>query len=184
MRRAGRLWSPGPSSFQALVDMKPSTHTPWLLALLLAPLLLSACASSGGSARQGMVRSNLGTAPRNVLISVTPEALVTRYGYLMLRQVIDTEDIRFETDWKEESALADERALGNTHGRTKITVTARPRNRSGSGAQNLAVTFVAESQVLPFGNDVWVSAEPTAERKDYLNQISGYLRRTYQTTMR
>ncbi|MFT5144646.1 MAG: hypothetical protein ACI80V_003233 [Rhodothermales bacterium] len=131
-----------------------------------------------------MIRSNLGSAPRNVLVSVTPDALISRYGYLMLRQVVDTEDVRYETDWKQESAFSDERALGYTHARTKITVTARPRNRSGSGAQNLAVTFVAESQVLPFGNEVWISAVPTEERKDYLDQISGYLRRTYQTTMR
>lgn len=155
-----------------------------LIAFLVAPLLLAACASSGNTARQGLIRANLGTATRNVLISETVDALTTRYGYLMLRSVVDTEDMRFETDWRQETALQDEQEQGYTHSRSKITITARPRNRSSSGAQNLAVTFMAETQVLPFGNEVWVSPAPTEMRKDAINEISNYLRRTYQTALR
>ena len=102
----------------------------------------------------------------------------------MLRSVVDTEDMRFETDWRQETAMSDEQELGYTHSRTKITITARPRNRSSSGAQNLAVAFQAETQVLPFGNEVWVSTPPTDMRKDAVDQISNFLRRTYQTALR
>lgn len=155
-----------------------------MVAFLIAPLVLAACASSGNTARQGLIRANLGTASRNVLLSETVDALTTRYGFLMLRSVVDTEDMRFETDWRRETALSDEQEQGYTHARTKITITARPRNRSSSGAQNLAVTFQAETQVLPFGNEVWVSPAPTDMRKDAVDQISSYLRRTYQTALR
>ncbi|MFT4604052.1 MAG: hypothetical protein ACI9W4_000772 [Rhodothermales bacterium] len=155
-----------------------------LVAFLIAPLLLAACASSGNTARQGLIRANLGTAARNVLLSETVDALTTRYGFLMLRAVVDTEDMRFETDWRQETALSDEQELGFTHARTKITITARPRNRSSSGAQNLAVSFQAETQVLPFGNEVWVSPSPTDMRKDAVDQISSFLRRSYQTALR
>ncbi len=155
-----------------------------LIAFLVAPVLLAACASSGNTARQGLIRANLGTATRNVLISETVDALTTRYGFLMLRSVVDTEDISFETDWRQETALKDEQEQGYTHSRTKITITARPRNRSSSGAQNLAVSFQAETQVLPFGNEVWVSPPPTEMRKDAVSQISNFLRRAYQTALR
>ncbi len=155
-----------------------------LFVTMLAFLLISGCASSGNTARQGQTRISLGTAARSTLVSQTTQALTRRYGYFMRRSVVDTEDIRYETDWKEESALPDERSAGFTHARTRITVSARPRNRSSSGSQNLVVTFLAESQVLPFGNDVWVSAKPSAERRDILEQISSFLRRTYQTAMR
>ncbi|NNE71915.1 MAG: hypothetical protein HKN29_16340 [Rhodothermales bacterium] len=155
-----------------------------LVCFLIAPMIFSACASSGGTARQGQIRANLGTASRSVLISETVDALTTRYGYLMLRSVVDTEDVRFETDWRQESALADERDQGYTHARSKVTILARPRNRSGSGAQNLAVTFIAQTQVLPFGNDVWVEVEPTEMREDAIRQISNFLRRSYQTALR
>ncbi|MBO6575389.1 MAG: hypothetical protein JJ896_08240 [Rhodothermales bacterium] len=156
-----------------------------LIALMAFPVVLAGCASSGNTgARQSQVRANLGTAARSTLVNETVQILTSRYGYNMLRTVMDTEDMRFETDWKQESALADEKDQGYTHARTKITVTARPRNRSTSGSQNLAVNFVAETQVLPFGNEVWISIEPTDERKDALRQISTYLRRTYQTAMR
>lgn len=155
-----------------------------ILAMMLASLMVSACASTGNTARQGVIRANLGTAPRNVLISETLDALTSRYGFLMLRQVIDTEDIRFETDWKAESSLPDERAAGYTHARTKITVTARPRNRSNSGAQNLAVTFLAETQVQAFGMDVWESPPPSDDREEFIDEIATHLRRAYQTTLR
>lgn len=155
-----------------------------LVCFLIAPMIFSACASSGGAARQGQIRANLGTSSRSVLISETVDALTSRYGYLMLRSVVDTEDIRFETDWRQETALADERDQGYTHARSKITIMARPRNRSGSGAQNLAVTFIAETQVLPFGNDVWIQVEPTEMREDNIREISNFLRRSYQTALR
>ena len=154
-----------------------------LAAVVAAPFALSGCGSTG-AAREGLIRENLGTSSRNVVVNETLEALTIRYGYVMLRTVVDTEDLLFETDWKREPALPDEREQGYTNARTKITVRARPRNRSGSGAQNLAVTFLAETQVLPFGNDIWVSAEPTEDREEYIDTISSYLRRTYQTTLR
>jgi hypothetical protein len=155
-----------------------------LLGALAAVLLLAGCASTGNSGRKGVTRANLGTAARSTIVSETAQILTTRYGYFMNRNVIDTEDIRFETDWKEESALADEREAGFTHARTRIIIFARPRNRSSGGSQNLVVTFEAENQVLPFGNNVWVSATPSKQRRDVIDQITSFIRRTYQTALR
>ena len=155
-----------------------------LLAALIAPMVLAGCGTTSNTARQGTIRTSLGTAARSTLVSETVDALTSRYGFTMLRSVLDTEDMRFETEWKQESSLADEREQGYTHSRTRITITARPRNRSSSGAQNLAVTFLAETMVLPFGNEVWVSVPPTDQRSDYIGEITTFLRRTYQTALR
>ncbi len=155
--------------------------------LLLAAAWLVGCSGSGASAGQGnegVYRDNLGTADPQTLIEDTREALLTRYGFRLEREVTSTEDVRFETEWKEESALEDERAQGATHARTRITITARPRNRSTSIAQSYSVRFVAETEVRKLGYDVWEMAPMTPMRLDYIQQISTFLKSEYRTALR
>jgi hypothetical protein len=149
--------------------------------------LLAGCSGSnaaGGGGAGGEYRQNLGTADRTTLIEDTREALLTRYGFRLEREVTSSEDVRYETEWKEESALDDERAAGYTHARTRILVTARPRNRSTSLAQSYAVRFEATNEVREFGSDVWQEAPMTPMRLDYIKQIATFLKTEYSTALR
>jgi len=157
----------------------------YLFVVLMAGGLLAGCSGANtGGGNESTFRQNLGTADRTTLVQETREALLTRYGFHLEREVTSTEDVRFETEWKEESALEDERTEGYTHARTRIVVTARPRNRSTSGAQSYAVRFVAETEVQPLGSDVWQLAPMTPMRLDYIRQISNHLRTEYSTALR
>lgn len=156
----------------------------WFLFTLGALLAGCSGAASSGRGNEGIYQENLGTADRQTLVEDTREALMVRYGFLLQRDVTSSEDIRFETEWKEESSLEDERALGATHARTRITITARPRNRSTSIAQSYAVRYVAETQLRDLGSDLWRSAPMTPMREVYIKQISSFLKSEYRTALR
>jgi hypothetical protein len=158
----------------------------YVFMVFVAGGLLAGCSGSntGGGGGDGIYRQNLGTSDRTTLVEGTRDALLVRYGFLLEREVTSSEDVRFETAWKEESSLEDERAAGYSHARTRLTITARPRNRSTSVAQSYAVRFVAETEVLPLGSDIWQSASMTPMRLDYLRQISTFLKTEYATALR
>ena len=149
--------------------------------------LLAGCSgtNAGGSGGQdGVYRENLGTADRQTLVVDTRDALLTRYGFRLEREVASSEDIRFETEWKEESSLEDERTAGYTHARTRILITARPRNRSTSGAQSYAVRYRVDNEVRQLGSDVWEKAPLSPMRLDYIKRIASFLKSEYRTALR
>lgn len=154
--------------------------------LLLVGSLLVGCSGSNtsGGGQEGIYRESLGTADRQTLVNDTRDALLNRYGFLLEREVTSSEDIRFETDWKEESSLEDERAAGYTHARTRITITARPRNRSTSGAQSYAVRYRVDNEMRKLGMDVWEQVPMTPMRLDYVKRIASYLKSEYRTALR
>lgn len=159
----------------------------YLVFLLLAAALAAGCAGSEGTRTApdpGVYTESLGTADRETLVNDTREALQVRYGYRFEREVLSTEDVRLETDWKMDTALEDEQAEGAAHARTRIIITARPRNRSTSTAQSYAVRYRFETELQELGSDVWRSAEPTAMRLDYIKQIANFLKNEYRTALR
>lgn len=171
---------PPPLPFKDMIKFR------YVFMLLMAGGLLAGCSGSntGGGGGSDVYRQNLGTADRITLVEGTRDALLVRYGFQLEREVTSSEDVRFETEWKEESSLEDERAAGYTHARTRITITARPRNRSTSVAQSYAVRFVAETEVREIGSEVWQSVPMTPMRLDYIRQISTFLKTEYATALR
>lgn len=150
------------------------------LALIVLGALLAACSGSGAasgdaSAGSNIYRTDLGTSSRVHLTTTTDEALLNRYGYRYQRRVDTTEDIRFETEWKALSVTEDERAQGYTQARTQITITARPRSRSGGAARTYSARFVAETQLQKLGSTVWEEVPLTPEREEYIREIADFL---------
>ena len=143
-------------------------------------LLISAtgigCGSSSDAARvNNTYRENLGAFPGNNIISVTDNALQTRYGFRFTRRVETGEDIYFETEWKDASALEDERAVGIDFVRMKVYVTARPRNRVPGSSASFTTTFRAEVESHVNMTGQWTELDLTPEREAYFDEIAEYM---------
>ncbi len=147
--------------------------------------LVGGCASSG-SVRDtaGFVNARLGQADFNTLLTITPNALTTRFGYRIIQSVEDSEDVRYETDWKLESTLPDEREEGYTYTRTRIFMTARPRNRSSSIAATYSVRFEAQVERQALGLDVWEKLPLTELRQEEFDRIVDYFLQAYRNALR
>ena len=149
------------------------------LALLVLGALLAACSGAGAAADDdrgsNIYRTDLGTSSRAHLTRTADEALLNRYGYRFERRVDTVEDIRFETEWKALSVTEDERAQGYTQARTRITITARPRSRSGGAARTYSARFVATTQLQKLGSTIWEEVPLTPEREEYIREIADYL---------
>ncbi len=156
--------------------------------LVLACALLAGCSGSGestGGSASSTVTENLGTSTREHIVQTSEDALVRRYGYLMERRVDSSEDIRYETQWKQLPATRDEQAQGYAFARVRITITARPRSRSGGGARTYSARLVAECQVQPTaGGGDWMNTSLTAERKVYIDEIVDYLENEFKAGVR
>ena len=159
------------------------TYRLFLFAVSMA--FAGGCASSGSVGDlAGLIDETLGTADYNTLVSETPNALTTRFGYRILRAVTEREDVRFETDWKVETALPDERKEGYTHTRIRIFISARPRNRSTSMAASYSVDFEAYVERQALGLDVWEQLPLTAQRREEIDRIVDFLEQTYRNALR
>ena len=153
--------------------------------LVFSMALVGGCASSGSVVDlAGVIDEKIGPADFNTLVSDTRDALTTRFGYRILREVSDREDVRFETDWKVESALPDERKEGYTYTRTRIYIFARPRNRSTSIAASYSVDFEAYIERQALGLDIWEQLPLTAQRQEEIDRIVDFLEQTYRNALR
>ena len=144
---------------------------------LFSCLFIVGCGGSGAASSrvQNTFRENIGAHPAANIVSTTDDALQVRYGYRFTRRVETGEDIYYETEWKDISALEDERANGVDFVRVKIYVSARPRNRSAGTLASYTTTFRAEvlSRVNMSGE--WTEMDLTPEREAYLEEIAGYM---------
>lgn len=151
-------------------------------------MILSACSGSGESANGGRssdstLRISLGTSTRIHIVATAQDALLTRYGYRLNRNVNTAEDVRLETSWRELSPFTDEQAAGIAFVRARITVSARPRSRSG-----VANTFSARMVIEVTGRSNptadWAPVAITAERESYFNEIADYLENEFKGGVR
>ncbi len=154
--------------------------------LMLALMLLAGCSGSGTAAGGGdrvdnTIRVNLGTSTADHIISVADDALIIRHGYQFERRVETAEDIRLMTSWKELPATSDEKALGFGYARIRITVRARPRDRS---AGTYAATLNAEIEGRGPTDDVWTRIPVTEERDDYFKDITTFFENEFKGGVR
>lgn len=140
--------------------------------IVFVALTLVGCAGTSSVSRQGVFQEELGTTTRNDVEREAREVLVSRYGFRMDRTVSTQEDIRYVTMWAEDTPFSDEQAQGITNVRTRILLTARPKNRT---SRTYRARYRAEYEVQRQGNGSWERAEVTEMREDYLAEIAEYL---------
>ena len=145
--------------------------------LLVASLVFIGCGGSGSASARvdNTFRENLGAHPGNNIVTIADEALQTRYGYRFTRRVESAEDIYFETEWKDLTALDDERAVGVDFVRMKIFLTARPRNRTPGTSASYTTTFRAEVESHINATDQWTELDLTPQREEYFDEIATYI---------
>ena len=147
--------------------------------LALVVFFIISCSGSGASVDGGervrnTVRATLGTSSADHIVRVSEDVLMIRNGYQFERRIETAEDVRLETSWREFSALDDEKALGWGFVRIRITVRARPRDRS---AGTYAATFNAEIEGRGPTGDIWAKIPITEQRDGYFeNEFKGGVR--------
>ncbi len=156
-------------------------------ALLILVVVFTGCSGSSGSATGGSgsntYRTSFAATTGETIVRVANEALLTRYGYRFQREVATSEDILYETEWKDQAALRDEQAQGYSFARTRITITARPRNRA-SGVATFSSRFVAETELRSQGGIDWVKMPMTEMREEYIKEIADYFKNELLRTRR
>lgn len=160
----------GPFVFDELLCILPlDMRFRWTVVLypaLVLCVLLSGCAGVGGAT--GSVRTDIGTSTRGLITRVTSNLLQGQYGYRLETKAEQSENIRYITYWVEHSPLEDERKMGYTAVRTRVSVFAKPKNRS---AKTYRVAFKADYMVKKASGSNWVRAEITEGREEELDKI-------------
>jgi len=122
--------------------------------------------------QDSVYRGQIGTTTRQNVDNEVRRVLASRYGYRMDREVSTQEDIRYITMWSEHTPLKDERAEGITAVRTRIFVTARPKNRT---TNTYTARFRGECEVRKQSGGSWEEATLTDMREEYFSDISNYI---------
>jgi len=157
-----------------------------LIGYLLALFVFVGCSGAGAGAEGGervrnTVRASLGTSTASHIISSTDDVLMSRNGYQFERRVETGEDIRLITTWRELPATDDERAMGYGYARVRITLSARPRDRT---AGTYSATFNAEVEGRGPTNDIWQKIAVTEERNGYLKDLISTLENEFKGGVR
>lgn len=141
---------------------------------LLGTIFLVGCATTDSS-QTPTYRRQVGTASPGEAGEWIRQTLTGRYGYGLDRDVSTAERKYFVTQWKRHTPTETERIEGVEKCRTRLTVTANPTQRMGSGAPRVYRVYVeAEYQVQGDTTD-WRSEEPPPSRKEYLDEIATYM---------
>ena len=144
-----------------------------LLSILVLQL---GCSGSGSTTSSGnSFRENLGSTSLAQLQKSIEDIVLRKYQYQYERDTYTSEDTYVETRWRDDAALEDEKAAGYVFARTRIIITARPRNRTPGAMQTFSVTFRAECMVRTAAGD-WMEAPMTAARKAILKEVSNELK--------
>ena len=161
--------------------MLRSIATLGILSILLFQVGCSGASSSTSSGSS--FRESLGSTSSAQLQKSIEEVVLRKYQYQYERDTYTAEDTYVETRWRDTAALQDEKAQGYSFARTRITITARPRNRTPGAMQTVSVTFRAECMVRTASSD-WMEAPMTAARKALLKEISEELKTDMSTGIR
>lgn len=135
-------------------------------------LSLVGCGGTSSLSQDSVYREQIGTTTRRNVDQEVRRVLTSRYGYRMDREVSTQEDIRYITMWAEHTPFDDEQANGITAVRTRVFVTARPKNRT---ANTYTARFRGEYEVRNQAGGPWVDADMTEMRREYFSDISNYL---------
>jgi len=123
---------------------------------------------------------NLGTSGRNHIVTTVEDALLSRYGFRFNRQENTTEDIRFETLWKEIPIMSDETSAGYTDIRLRIMVNARPRSRATGTASTYSTRMEVECEATLTVGGNYQPVPITPEREEYIQEIADYLENEFK----
>lgn len=123
------------------------------------------------SSQEGTYQERLGSTTSTEAVDAIRETLQVRYSYVLDREVVSQEEIRFTTQWKEHSVNSEERREGFTASRTRIEVRARPKSRFGGGVRDYRVQMTADYQVQIDGGEWTIEALPSS-RTEYLQEIA------------
>ena len=154
-----------------------------LMSLGLLVLQMGCSGASSSTSTSNTFRESLGSTSRAQIGKTLEEIVLRKYQYQIERQVDSAEDIYYETRWRDEMAVEDEAAQGYSFARTRIIITARPRNRTPGTAASYSVAFRAECLVRGAAGD-WMEAPMTAMRKARLKEISNEMKTEMTTGIR
>lgn len=119
--------------------------------------------STGGSYRE-----TIGTSTRPNVQNTVPNILTSQYGYSFDRTIDRSGYMRYLTDWQNHSLMEGEKSMGYQGSRTRIEVTARPRDRASG---TYTVTFKCEYRVQRPTSVKWVAVEIPSQRQEYIDEI-------------
>ena len=158
------------------------------LVVCVALLLLVGCSGAGSSTNgegSSTIRVALPSSSHGHIVTIIPNALQTRYGYRLERNVVTTEDIRFETAWKSFSATPEEMQAGFGEVLVRITITARPRGRAGgSTGTTYTPRFVAEIVGTTTGSGERMEMPFSSQREEEIREIIDYLDNEFRAGVR
>ena len=148
-----------------------------IAAIFLCLILLMGCASSGNGG--GGVKNylkNVGTAtPLDV--NQKTNRILQKYQYRVVRSQEDEYQMYFETDWRYRTPFEDELETGVVDARTRLTVTGKPRSRTGvAGADLYVVRVMAENEARYEGSQQWMRVPMSNMLVEYLDKISDDLK--------
>ena len=161
--------------------MLRSIATLGILSILVLQVGCSGASSS--TSTRNSFRESLGSTSAAQLQKSLGDIVQRKYHYQLERETYSPEDIYVETRWQDDSALDDERAQGFSFARTRLIITARPRNRTPGMGATVSVTFRAECLLRGVAGD-WIEAPMTAERKKKLRVIYSELKTEMTTGLR
>ena len=147
--------------------------------LLVAAASLS-CASASPGARAapdvtGGLRRELGTAALTDVQRQVPRVL-NRHQYEIARDDASPSLLTIQTRWNARYPLEDEMSRGVVQARTRLTLTARSRLRTGGAADVRVVELLAENMVLLADSTEWRQGFTTPMFQAYLDRIADELR--------
>lgn len=144
-----------------------------------------ACAASGGAggAQPATYKTSLGTTPIATFARQVPRIL-NLHQYQIERQDSSTALMTIYTRWKERFPLQDEAESGVTEARTRFTVTARARSRTGGTADVRVVELMAENMVLRGDTLAWHSGVMTPMFREYVDRLAEELKTELLTGLR
>ncbi len=161
--------------------MLRSIATLGILSILV--LQMGCSGASNSTSTRNSFRESLGSTSAAQLRKSLGDIVQRKYQYQLERETYSPEDIYVETRWRDDSALADEREQGFSFARTRLIITARPRNRTPGMGATVSVTFRAECMLRGAAGD-WIEAPMTAARKTKLKEISIELKTEMTTGIR
>ena len=138
-------------------------------------IFITGCVASSATSDTNNYRKRIGTAAPNDVVRETEQTLVSRYGYRFDRKVTTSEDMRFITQWNQHSPMMDEQAKNVSACRTRIRVSARPKNRSGAEIRTYTVIMEADYQVQKQGSPEWITMAMPESRVEYVDEIADRL---------
>ncbi|HHJ34295.1 MAG TPA: hypothetical protein ENJ87_00875 [Gammaproteobacteria bacterium] len=135
------------------------------------------CSYSGSGAKEYKdFYSNLGLANAADLEKIVFRML-DKHQYEIVRRTNSQEKIYYETAWRPRYPFDDEVKLGVSSARSRIIITARPRDFGGTGTFTIyRVKFYAENEVRFSDTSGYTRIPISKKAKKYFRRIAGDIR--------